>query len=62
LRRTEGPEGSAERALLLFLFAAGALLSPALLLWIAPGRPWWTLYAVWGAIIAAAALAQRSPP
>jgi len=61
LRRTEGPEGSAERALLLFLFAAGALLSPALLLWIAPGRPWWTLYAVWGVIIVAAALAQRGP-
>lgn len=62
MRRTEGPEGSADRALLLFLFAAGALLSPALLLWIAPGRPWWTLYAVWGLIIAVAALAQRRSP
>ena len=38
---------------------AGALLSPALHLWVAPGMPWWTLYAVWGAIIALAALAQR---
>jgi len=62
VRRTADPEGSADRALLLFLFAAGALLSPALLLWIAPGRPWWTLYAVWGLIIAVAALAQRRPP
>lgn len=59
LRRADGGDGETDRALVLFLLAAGALLSPALRIWAAPGMPWWTLYAVWGAIIAAAALAQR---
>lgn len=59
MRRSEGPDGSADRGFVPFLLAAGALLSPALQLWVAPGMPWWTLYAVWGAIIAAAAVAAR---
>jgi hypothetical protein len=61
VRGTDDPGGS-DRGVLLFLLAAGALLSPALQLWVAPGMPWWTLYAVWGAIIALAALAQRRAP
>ncbi|AXQ30923.1 hypothetical protein D0B54_20550 [Solimonas sp. K1W22B-7] len=62
MRRPEGDDGNGDHTVVLFLLAAGALLSPALQLWVAPGMPWWTLYAVWGAIIAAAALLQRRAP
>ncbi|MDM4770326.1 hypothetical protein C3942_10515 [Solimonas fluminis] len=62
MRKNEDGQGRGDQALVLFLLAAGALLSPALQLWVAPGMPWWTLYAVWGAIIALAALAQRQDP
>ena len=62
MRRPEDNQGEGDHSLVLFLLAAGALLSPALQLWVAPGMPWWTLYAVWGVIIALAALAQRRRP
>lgn len=62
MRRPEDNQGEGDHSLVLFLLAAGALLSPALQLWVAPGMPWWTLYAVWAAIIALAALAQRRRP
>lgn len=62
MRRPDDHQGEGDHGLVLFLLAAGALLSPALQLWVAPGMPWWTLYAVWGAIIALAALAQRRRP
>lgn len=62
VRGTNDPHGGADRGFLLFLLAAGALLSPALQLWVAPGMPWWTLYAVWGTIIALAALLPRDAP
>lgn len=58
MAKPDGDSG-ADRALLLFLGALAALLSPALLLWVGPDRPWWLLYAVWGVIIAAAALVGR---
>lgn len=56
--KPDGDSG-ADRALLLFLLALGGLLSPALLLWTGPGRPWWSLYAVWGLIILLAGLSGR---
>ncbi len=62
MRRPDEGGGEGNQSLVLFLLAAGALLSPALQLWVAPGMPWWTLYAVWAAIIGVAALAQGRAP
>jgi MYXO-CTERM domain-containing protein len=62
MRNNEGFEGGSDRSLVLFLLALAALVSPALRLWIAPGSPWWSLYAVWALIVLAAALAARRRP
>ncbi len=44
---------------LVFLLALALLVSPVLLLWAAPGRPWWLVFAVWGAIVGAIAYVHR---
>ncbi len=54
-----GRDGSPEGAVLLFLMVLALLVSPMLLLWSAPGRPWWLLFALWAGVIATTAWVHR---
>jgi hypothetical protein len=44
-----------DRSVALFLIASLSVTAPALSVWVAPGMPWWSVYALWSLLIAGAA-------